>query len=285
MAPVVLSLQAEAVSKDSSTVDLVRRARMVASKLKLEGLDELFRHELNGYPENAELPKYRRVRGELVTLNPYNGLYIPIIVQDDSVAEMLNEGEVREPISEIEDLIARSTNTSKIAWKFGSRTERMIRDLVEQDQPNCGWIQPFRRVETTAFQQVLHSVRNEVLEWALALEREGILGEDMEFSKEEVSRAGSVSINIETIQGFQGVIGAATRSTVTSSAGAINLASTGLTEAQKSELLALLRAVDQASPQEKTGAIKRALQWANDHAALLGAALGAVLKALGDAMT
>ena len=55
-------------------------------------------------------------------------------------------------------------------------------------------------------------VRNLVLDWALDLEKNGILGEGMTFSDEEKKRASSQDINING--NFQGIIGNVSKSKV-----------------------------------------------------------------------
>src|SRR3546814_4415808 len=51
---------------------------------------------------------------------------------------------------------------------------------------------------------IVDSVRTKVLDWSLALEQEGILGDGLSFSEREKSIATTQSIRIEN---FQGVIG------------------------------------------------------------------------------
>jgi len=60
---------------------------------------------------------------------------------------------------------------------------------------------------------ILDAVRSTVLEWALRLEKEGILGDGLRFTDAEKRRAGkAMDIKIEN---FQGIIGDVQQSTVT----------------------------------------------------------------------
>lgn len=46
---IVIELQQEALSKDTDLLSLLRKAYLVARKLKLKEFEEWINHELNGY--------------------------------------------------------------------------------------------------------------------------------------------------------------------------------------------------------------------------------------------
>lgn len=52
---------------------------------------------------------------------------------------------------------------------------------------------PTELIAPSQFQRILETVRDVVLEWSLKLEEEGIVGEDMTFSKKEQNKAASVT--------------------------------------------------------------------------------------------
>lgn len=79
MASLVLELQRDALDKSVSTTDLLRKALVVARKLKVTDLVEWLTHELNGYPEGADVPEYRKLQGELKVHNPYHG-WMPLMM-------------------------------------------------------------------------------------------------------------------------------------------------------------------------------------------------------------
>lgn len=54
---------------------------------------------------------------------------------------------------------------------------------------------------------IIDSVRNILLEWSLKLEKDGILGDGITFSKEEKEKASTVNYHI---QNFSGVLGTCT---------------------------------------------------------------------------
>jgi hypothetical protein len=82
MGGIVLELQKEALDENISIESLLRKAYLVAKKLKLKDLEEWINQEQNGYKNH--LPEYRNVRGEI---NPYNG-WIPMILSADIADEV-----------------------------------------------------------------------------------------------------------------------------------------------------------------------------------------------------
>lgn len=83
MGSIVLELQQEVLKPDCDILNALRKAHIIASKLKLQEFDEWIMHELNGYLESdvMNLPEYRKVTGSLKAWNPYNG-WIPVVIED-----------------------------------------------------------------------------------------------------------------------------------------------------------------------------------------------------------
>ena len=63
MSGLVLDLQHEVLKADCDILNALRKAHLIAVKLKLHEFDKWIHAELNGYEENQDLiPEYRRVR-------------------------------------------------------------------------------------------------------------------------------------------------------------------------------------------------------------------------------
>lgn len=90
MGSIVLELQSEIVSSNCDVVNILRKAHLIASKLKLADFDEWIQHELNGYPDQESCPEYRKVRGSLKAFNPYHG-WIPVVIQNNESEKMICE--------------------------------------------------------------------------------------------------------------------------------------------------------------------------------------------------
>jgi len=178
MGSLVLELQKEALDSSVSTLSLLRKSLVVATKLKLHDFKKWIEFEINGYKDLQTIPEYRSVRGEIKYLNPYHG-WQPIIF--DGSTEDLEVRCLHQPISELEKLINSSSNTLII--KYGAELEKTIMDFFNLD------VQPTLHVTKASACRVLEAVRDTILRWSLDLEENGILGEEMTFSSNEKESA------------------------------------------------------------------------------------------------
>ena len=60
MAGIVLDLQKEILSPNCDIVNVLRKAHLIAVKLKLSDFDQWIRYKLNGYPNKESCPEYRK---------------------------------------------------------------------------------------------------------------------------------------------------------------------------------------------------------------------------------
>lgn len=152
--PLVLQLQSLAQDGGNDVVGLVRRALVVATKLKLPEFADWLNLELSGYEEKAGVPAYRRVPTTLVSHNPYNGTRPVQWGEADEIYRHFSNALLWQPIGSLTALL-QNTDAGKGRGQFG----------------------------------VLDAVRKEILRWSLQLEAEGILGEGMSFSPKEKTMA------------------------------------------------------------------------------------------------
>jgi hypothetical protein len=178
MGSLVLELQNEALDQSVSTLSLLRKSLVVATKLKLQDFKDWIESEINGYKDGQLIPEYRKVLGEIKYLNQFRG-WLPIFF-DDSI-ENLEVRYLHQPISELEKLINSSSNTLII--KYGSEVEKAIMYRFNLD------VQPTLHVTKANASRVLEEVRDTILRWSLHLEENGILGEGMTFSSNEKESA------------------------------------------------------------------------------------------------
>src|SRR5258705_4398624 len=74
MAGLVIQLQKEILSSEKSVTELLRTAKVIASKLDLNEILSWIESELNGYTVPKSVPDYRIANGvHLRVLNPYRG--------------------------------------------------------------------------------------------------------------------------------------------------------------------------------------------------------------------
>ena len=93
-ASIVLDLQKEILSPNCDIVNVLRKAHLIAVKLKLSDFDQWIQYELSEYPNKESCPEYRKVRGTLKYLNQYYGWY-PIIIQNNEIEKIICEKKYR----------------------------------------------------------------------------------------------------------------------------------------------------------------------------------------------
>jgi len=204
---IVLEIQRLATEKSQDISDLLRKALLVASKLKLTDFRTWVENELNGYRKDP-VPEYREVKATVRLKNPYHGL-IPVVFPTREIADIFCNIEVRDPIGNLVSILEKQT--SEMSGPIYPLTSEQEHFLINQ-QDGLG-LPPIRTVSSSAIATIIDSVRTQILDWSLKLEEKGILGKGMTFSDDEKEIAVSnPSINI---QNFQGVLGDVTNSTLT----------------------------------------------------------------------
>ena len=204
MSSLILELQADAMNDSVSIQSLLRKAFTIAIKLSIEDSRQWIEAEMNGYNSCSEVPMYRRIKGALKAINPIRGS-IPVQVDDNEMEDTLSVFFFRQSIAEIEGIISKHDKGFFIPF-----TGSQLKSL----QDFFGVEYPFHlSFSATSLVRVVDNVRNTILQWALKLEQEGVTGEGLSFSNEEVKKA-HMSRNIN-IQNFQGVLGDVTNSELT----------------------------------------------------------------------
>jgi AbiTii len=193
MPSLVLELQREALSKDTSVADLLRKALVVARKLAIADFETWVNAELNGYGPGVKVPEYRNLTGTLKVWNPYRG-WLPLFVQDAKMAALLSTRATNQPISTLEAQSPTTGSTSDHYMDFEPEVERQLMNSMQV---------PLRRTLMVAGAQIhgiIDAVRNTILDWSLNLETAGILGQDMTFSNEEKARATDAQVTTYNVQ-------------------------------------------------------------------------------------
>lgn len=205
MPKIVLELQRDAISKSCSLGELLRKALVVAKKLRITDFERWVSHELNGYPPGSETPQYRKVVGSLKVFNPYHG-WIPFFIQEPELADACSERMLGQSVGSLEALVV-DQKSNILHVPFSSDIELFL--MKGMDVP----MQPMLHIGSNQVDGILQAVRNTILNWALDLESRGILGEDMTFTSEEQQAA--KKMQSITIENFQGILGDVKHSTVT----------------------------------------------------------------------
>ncbi len=191
MSSVIIELQSEALDKTVKVSDLLRKALVVARKLKIGEFQEWIEKELNGYDDDA--PDYRVAKGKVIGWNPYNG-WIPLIFEDPEEAAVYSERAAGQTIAEIENLLEKG-NKSGLHMPFPH-------DIQRQLSKGFGYeTEVTLSVGQESLVRVVDAVRNIILNWTLKLEEDGVLGEGLQFSETEKEAAAQSPQNVTNFYG------------------------------------------------------------------------------------
>ena len=191
MDKIVIELQREALKSDFDIMNLLRKAYLVARKLKLQEFEDWVNNELNGYKDADKIPDYRLLRGEIKAWNPSYG-WIPVILQNDneditthlandSLANLLNVYENSENNNAILQFNATINNYLSKFSNFNTKYALMI--------------------GTNQIYSIIECVRNIILDWSITLEENGILGDELRFSDTEKEIANNITDSNKNIKG------------------------------------------------------------------------------------
>ncbi|MFA9398749.1 MAG: hypothetical protein ACERKV_10860 [Clostridiaceae bacterium] len=191
---VIIELQEDAMRMDNSISALIRKAYVIARKLKLKEFSDWLQYELNGYSnfEEGEWPEYRVIVGELKGWNPYYG-WVPVIIQEESISNLICKQKIINSISNLEDML--ESGSKDVLIQLNAGTSNLISKSVEYDTKFGIFI------NKASISEICDMVKNIVLEWSLKLEEEGIEGEGLTFTKHEEDRASEI---VTTINNYFG---------------------------------------------------------------------------------
>ena len=92
-----------ATEKKEDISDLLRKALLVATKLKLHDFRSWVDKELNGYRKGS-VPEYRKLTATVRLKNPYHGL-IPVVFPTQEIADVVCNVQVRDPIGNLVSIL------------------------------------------------------------------------------------------------------------------------------------------------------------------------------------
>ncbi|MEX3974032.1 hypothetical protein [Paraburkholderia caribensis] len=182
--PLVIDLQRMAVDNNTSVVQLVRTAKLIAGKLGLFDATEWIDRELNGYPDNSTLPNYRILHGECRAFNSIRG-WVPVRFPDEEFHNLCSEVKVAHSLGSMEPLLNGESDHAFLSYPFDQ--EQILRRLFQQNTQ-------FKiRLSTVQLAAIFDAVRNLTLDWSLKLEQAGVVGENMTFTLTEKQEAKPVT--------------------------------------------------------------------------------------------
>ncbi|MFK3969285.1 hypothetical protein ACI2KS_00925 [Pseudomonas sp. NPDC087358] len=189
MAGLVEELQADALNESVHIMALMRKAKAVSVKLNAPTISTWIDNELEGYRSIYEIPTYRHVGGTLVCYSYMNG-HIPLSIDNAHILETVTTRKIAQPLGK---LCEHAANNDRIVIAFPPKMSEMLQSGMSFR------MEPGLQIEPGTLKNIIYGVRDKVLNFALELEKQGILGEGMGFSKEEKAAAASITYNTITI--------------------------------------------------------------------------------------
>lgn len=203
MPGLISELQRDALDPNFPVDALLRRMKLCAVKLGLAKIEAWVDSELNGY--TGKLPKYRQLSGQPCAWNPYNG-WIPIMMASVRDTEMVSSAPVGQSIGSIRDLLENTSrdNSGSLHYPMPDSLVFLLREHMNYDTPRM-----IVKIGRSNLVTIVDTVRNMVLDWAIEMERKGVLGEGMSFEPTERERAqvAMSTFNIGSIGNFVGNLG------------------------------------------------------------------------------
>jgi hypothetical protein len=202
MARLIDDLQARVLDSSVPVADLLRLAKVAASKLGLTDAVAWLDSELNGYEGNV--PEYRYLPQRLVYENKLYG-WQPMMVADESMRFLQDPRPFSRGIREVEEL-----SKDKSGAIFLSLPPDIEVTLSELTGLNA---RVQSQISATSLVAILDAVRTRILDWSLELERIGIHGDNLSFTntEKEAARDNTTTINFHgAVANIAGAVGATT---------------------------------------------------------------------------
>ncbi len=207
-------IQDAALDSDVDLADLLRKCKVLASRLKHAEFGDWVTNELNGYPDNAEVPAYRKLR--VHSLGHFTGPFgsgmrnapIPAALVPEKLRHVVHDQVFLEPVGALAAHVSKQKNTTLHAkWPadiiaYLQRRHPMYEDMVLAD----AW----RVIPSAAIRGILDTIRTRVLDFALALEeQEPMAGDNQPGEKPKVTGELVTNIYNTTIHGGLANVGVA----------------------------------------------------------------------------
>ncbi|HGW3643448.1 TPA: abortive phage resistance protein [Klebsiella variicola] len=187
----MLELQNLVSSTDGSITDMLLKAKLIASKLELDGFDDFINKEFLGYKyalfgdDRKKFPSHRRILATIVKRDEYYH-HVDIDIyncEDPLLAKSLLElrwAYVTLSITHLESELSS-----------GGTLYLNIPDWLLWDTPIpvADYQYYFWEIEAVKIKEIISAIKFSLLEWTLSLERQGILGEGLLFTQKEIDAA------------------------------------------------------------------------------------------------
>ncbi|WP_031552706.1 AbiTii domain-containing protein [Oribacterium sp. FC2011] len=197
MKGIILELQTNALDEQITVEELLRKAYLVARKLQLKEFQKWIEDEQNGYA-GKRVPDFRYIHGSYKALNPAIG-WIPLMLSP-KFEDLISKMPIDYPISQIQNLYNKNDGT--ISFTPNAKIQQLLNQSIDFPIDMAFSYQ----ANSSELYRILSTVRNKILEWAILLEENGIVGLELSFSDKEKETARNSEGIIQYTNNFFGTI-------------------------------------------------------------------------------
>jgi chaperonin cofactor prefoldin len=200
MTGLIQEIQTAAINDSTKIEHLLRMVKIAAAKLSIKEVESWVDAELNGY--NDDVPDYRILSGQLVIQNEYTGAWQVVFSHDEELTKIMHQTEVRQPLGSLREIVYDQNGDKFINMFSSERVTFMNKIGIKTSRAGI-------QIGRTSLIGIIESVKNWVLDWALEMEKNGIVGENMTFNTREKAEARATMTNFHIINNgnFAGQIG------------------------------------------------------------------------------
>lgn len=186
MKSLIIDLQQAALDDSVPVSTLLRKALLVATKLSQDDFKKWIESELDGYTD--DVPEYRRARGRVMGWNMFSGWQL-VQFEDKEIGDLISNRGTGQSAVELEALVSKE-GYSSFHMTLPPGIQKMLGEGLGFETQYTVF------TERASILGILGAIRTIILKWSLALEKAGVIGENMSFTESENQASGSVSQNI-----------------------------------------------------------------------------------------
>ncbi len=185
----ILQIQRDCLNNNVPVSQILRKAKVVATKLELEDFLKWLNDELDGYASSKEspLPPYRTIVGEPKGFNPYYGYWQSI--GSSGLVEAISKVPINLAIGPMEETLLSLKKGEHLIYPYPPKAKESISAMLEY--PTDVHLE----VSRSAIIGIIDKIRNILLDWMMKLEKSGVLGEGLSFNAEDKAKATGVTQN------------------------------------------------------------------------------------------
>ena len=186
--PLIIQIQQTVLDSSSLATDALRKAKLACTKLGLSGFGNWVDLELNGYMDktNDEVPEYRKLKGIPEAFSPNQGWLAIQFATSNAQDSWVSVAVIGMAVPAIEESLssARANPGGVFDFPYPADVQNMICKILS-------WGDSPLRIKLSVSQvaNILHAVRNILLDWTIEMEKLGVLGNDLIFTQEERTKS------------------------------------------------------------------------------------------------